>query len=110
MNSIKTTIYLILFSSLYLPFTATKVVAEIPEPECVSVSLLNEETACGYNCEKSFDGRQVACAEWPEGKCEATSSSVACGPPAPDNWQEKYESSSNSERDRDRDCDCDCDE
>ena len=112
MKNIKTAIYLVLFTtSLCLPFSVLKLAAEeIPEPECITATL-GEETACGYNCEESGDGDRVTCAEWPEGKCEASYSSVTCGPPAPDNWQDEYESSSDYDRirDRDRDCDCDCD-
>jgi hypothetical protein len=79
--------------------------AEVPEPECVTANYGgSNESACGYNCEISGDGNQAECAEWPEGKCEAGYNSVACGPPAPDNWQDNYQNS-----ELDRDCDCDCD-
>ena len=106
-----------LISSLFLLSTSllilaliSKATAEIPEPECETA--LNEQ-ACGYNCERSNDGRVAGCAEWPGGKCTKNTSSVTCGPPAPDNWQDEYESSNDFDdiRDRDRyqDCDCDCD-
>ena len=109
MKKFKTAIYLILFTTGFCLPSATKVVAEIPEPECVSTYGSTGETVCGYNCEKSGDGEHIACAEWPDGICKDAFSSVACGPPAPDNWHEKYETSSSSDRDRDRDSDCDCD-
>ena len=84
--------------------------AEIPEPECKDGT---KESACGYNCELSGDGRVAGCAEWPGGKCLSRLSNVSCGPPAPDNWQDEYESSNEiddiRDRDRYRDCDCDCD-
>ena len=82
-----------------------KATAEIPEPECKDGT---RESACGYNCILSGDGSVAGCAEWPGGKCSWQLSSVSCGPPAPDNWQDEYESSSDG--DRCRDCDCDCDQ
>ena len=97
----------LLSTSLLIPASISKATAQIPEPECKEA--LNEP-ACGYNCERSNDGRVAACAEWPGGKCTKNISSVTCGPPAPDNWQDEYESSSNYDSDRDRECDCNCDE
>jgi hypothetical protein len=78
-----------------------KVSAEdVPEPECISGGI--DSSACGYNCKRSLDFSEVACAEWPKGKCEATIKDVMCGPPAPANWDRSYR---NSRRDRDRDRD-----
>lgn len=115
MNNIKSIVSVILFTTgLWISTSTSKVAAEkIPEPECLTAYGADEETACGYNCKKSGDGNRVACAEWPEGKCEAGFNSVSCGPPAPYDWQDRYENSSDYDRDedydRDRDCDCDCD-
>ena len=111
MKNIRITILLTLLASLSIFTSVDKTTAEeIPEPECLTAyDGADDETACGYDCEKSGDGNSVACADWPEGKCEAGYSSVACGPPAPYDWQERYETSSDDDRDRDRDRDCDCD-
>lgn len=62
---------------------------EIPEPECKSASM-GDDSACGYHCKDSGDGRKVACAEWPGGKCESDWRTVSCGPPAPENWARDY--------------------
>ena len=84
----------------------SKATAQIPEPECITTYSGDGATACGYDCEKSADGEKVACAEWPEGKCESGFHTVACGPDAPDGWHEKYEENA---EDRDRECNCNCD-
>ncbi len=65
----------------------------IPEPECKDGLLASDSSACGYNCKRSGDGRKVACAEWPGGKCEPSYRSVSCGPPAPENWARDYRES-----------------
>ena len=104
-SSIVTT--LLLSTSLNLSTLISQASAEIPEPECINTF---EETACGYNCRMSNDGRKAACAEWPGGKCTSSLRTVACGPPAPNNWTRDYQddNSNYENRDRNRDCDCDC--
>lgn len=72
---------------------------DIPSPECIEA--LNG-TACGYNCSISQDGREVACAEWPGGKCKADRKSVACGPPAPPYWYRDYQNQNNDPKRRER--------
>lgn len=73
-------------------FTLTANARGIPEPECKSASM-GDDSACGYHCKDSGDGRKVACAEWPGGKCESDWRSVSCGPPAPENWARDYRQS-----------------
>lgn len=101
MMNIRLIVYVFLLTTAFEPSFASKAVAEIPEPECLTNYGSDSKTACGYNCEKSFIGGKVACAEWPEGKCEAGYDTVACGPPAPDNWHEKYDDSSDCQKDSD---------
>ena len=108
MKNIKSIIYATLFfTGFSIPNLGLKAFAEIPEPECVTALFGGNETACGYDCEISGDGYQAECADWPEGKCKAGWDSVSCGPSAPDNWQEEYES--RGDYNRDRTCICDCD-
>jgi hypothetical protein len=77
-----------LFMSVNLFASISEVSAKnIPEVECREAL---GSSACGYNCETSLDGKNVQCAEWPGGKCKATLDSVACGPPAPSNWESNY--------------------
>ena len=112
MKNIKTAILLTLLATCLSTFTSIgKATAEeIPEAECLTAyDGANDETACGYNCEKSGNGNTVACADWPDGTCKAGYSSVACGPPAPSDWQEQYQSRNDYDQNRDQDCDCDCD-
>ena len=109
MKNISLVVYTFLLSAgLAISTSVPKAIAEIPEPECQEAV---NESACGYNCELSGDGRVAGCAEWPGGKCLSRLSNVSCGPPAPDNWQDEYESSNEIDdiRDRDRYRDCDCD-
>jgi hypothetical protein len=76
---------------------------EIPEPECIKGGI--DDSACGYNCVRS--GTDVGCAEWPGGKCVANIDGVACGPPAPANWDRSYR---RGDGDRNHDDDYDRDE
>lgn len=117
MKKIQLIVSTLLLSTSFIASTSISKASaeEIPEPECINVF---EETACGYNCRMSNNGREAACAEWPGGKCSSSLETVSCGPPAPDNWTRDYEDddddfddyrSRDRDRDRDRDCDCDCD-
>ena len=63
---------------------------DIPKAECKNGLLASNSSACGFNCKRSGDGRKVDCAEWPGGRCQATYTSVSCGPPAPENWVREY--------------------
>ena len=109
-KNISLVVYTFFLSSLAISTSVPKAIAEIPEPECQEAV---GESACGYNCELSGDGMIARCADWPGGKCLSRLSNVACGPPAPVGWEDRYESSDNFDLDRDRnrgcDCDCDCD-
>jgi hypothetical protein len=89
MRKLQWVISILFLSTSLLIFTSIlKAAAEdIPEPECVTGG---EESACGYNCEISYNQLRANCAEWPGGKCEAASDDVFCGPPAPANWDRSY--------------------
>lgn len=118
MKSIQSIVSTLLLSTNLIASTLiSKASAQnIPESDCIKAILGG--TACGYDCKVSGDGREAACAEWPEGRCRAAFETVSCGPPAPDNWTSNYDDDDDDDdyfddrlrdRDRYRDCDCDCD-